>query len=157
MLVVLPAQGKTVAEIEEEIANATESPEAKLRYRLGSVDLPWFGFAENRDLTPTLEEMGLRRAFGTPEAFSAMKKGRMGLALTDFSQASQIQVDPEGIRVDAVVGAEGMVGGILGGTLGPPPTHFHMVVNRPFLFFVRDNMTGSLVFEGAVMDPSPAN
>jgi len=42
------------------------------------------------------------------------------------------------------------VEGICGDCFNP----FHMVVNRPFLFFVRDNVTNSLLFAGAVMDPS---
>jgi serine protease inhibitor len=154
MLVVLPARGKTVAEIEEEIAKAPVSPESQLQKQLGSVDLPVFKFADKRDLTPVLEEMGVRRAFGTLRAFSAMTTGGIGAKLTAVSQSVRIHVDGEGIRADAVVGVEGVLGGILGGTAGSPPAHFHMVVNRPFLFFMRDNVTGSLLFEGAVMDPA---
>lgn len=158
MLVVLPAQGKTVAEIEKEIANAAVSPESQLQQRLGSVDFPTFEFTDNRELTPVLEEMGVRRAFGTLDAFSAMTTGSTGAQLTRVSQAVKIDVDEKGIRADAVIGFEGVIGGIMGGTTEPPPPpHFHMVVNRPFLFFVRDNMTGSLVFEGAVMNPQTAN
>ncbi len=158
MLVVLPAQGKTVAEIEEEIAKTTVSPESQLQKMLGSVDLPGFEFADRQDLTAVLEEMGVRRVFSTLDAFSGMTNGRIGAELTDVSQSVRIHVNLDGIRADAVTGFEGVIGGIMGGAVGPPPPpHFHMVVNRPFLFFMRDNMTGSLVFEGAVMDPQTAN
>jgi serine protease inhibitor len=34
------------------------------------------------------------------------------------------------------------------------PDSFHVVLNRPFVFLVRENATGALLFVGALMDPS---
>jgi serine protease inhibitor len=31
---------------------------------------------------------------------------------------------------------------------------FHMVLNRPFLFIVRDNVTNALLFVGVMMNPN---
>jgi serine protease inhibitor len=41
----------------------------------------------------------------------------------------------------------------------PEPFHvtldrLHVALDRPFLFFVRDNLTKALIFEGAVMNPT---
>jgi len=35
--------------------------------------------------------------------------------------------------------------------MGPDP--FHVLLDRPFLFFVRETTTNALLFAGALMDP----
>jgi serpin B len=35
-----------------------------------------------------------------------------------------------------------------------PATQFTMVLDHPFFFAIRDNATGTLLFVGAVLDPS---
>jgi len=37
------------------------------------------------------------------------------------------------------------------------PDSFHLVLNRPFVFLVRENATGALLFAGALMDPTTVN
>jgi len=56
--------------------------------------------------------------------------------------------------LDAITIMQGVVGGIAGPGQKPPEP-FKMIVDRPFLFFIRDNVTNTLLFSGAVMDPNP--
>ena len=70
--------------------------------------------------------------------------------ISELHQAVSLEVDRSGIRADA----ETVAGGIYGGIMGGPAQPFHMRLNRPFLFMIRDNITGALLFAGAVMDPS---
>lgn len=152
-IIVLPARGKNVAEIEQELAQGGVFAEGELKNRLGSVELPKFKFECEEDLRPTLEEMGLHRIFSDLSALSAATKHGIGGQLLSLSQATQVRVDEYGVRTSANTDASGVFGGIIGGVAANAPVPFHMIVNRPFLFFIRDYVTDSLLFEGAVMDP----
>ena len=76
-------------------------------------------------------------------------KPEMGAVLTGVAQKTEITVDENGIRADAGTIVGGVVGGIM---LTKAP--FHLRLDRPFLFFIRDRATNALLFEGAVMDPT---
>jgi len=68
--------------------------------------------------------------------------------VTDFAQTVVFGADKHGIHADA----ETLVGAIpLGIMMGPDP--FHVLLDRPFLFFVRETTTNALLFAGALMDP----
>jgi len=70
----------------------------------------------------------------------------MELSLQGVFQSADIEVNREGIRANAATVVNGIYGGICGGLCKA----IHMVVNRPFLFFIRDNQTGTLLFIGSV-------
>ena len=59
-----------------------------------------------------------------------------------------ISVDEHGTEAAAVtaVGAGG------GGYGDEPETEF--IVNRPFIFFIRDRITGTILFMGRILNPS---
>ncbi len=69
--------------------------------------------------------------------------------MTDIAQKVDLRVDRNGIVADA----ELVVGAMIAGLFRTPET-FHVKLNRPFLFFVRDKLTHATLFLGAVMDPT---
>ena len=69
--------------------------------------------------------------------------------LTEVAQKTDIQVDQNGVRASA----ESVVGAIYGG-IGTAQNHFHLELNRPFVFLIRDRTTNALMFLGVVADPS---
>jgi serpin B len=77
----------------------------------------------------------------------------MGALLTGVAQKTEITLDENGIRADSGTIISGVIGGITAPGAKPPPP-FHMILDRPFLFIVRDNATKALIFEGAVMNPA---
>ena len=65
-------------------------------------------------------------------------------ARTDAELQAIIEVDEKGTTAAAATG-------ISVGTTSLPTT---LVVDRPFLFFIRHNPTGAILFQGRVVDPS---
>ena len=113
------------------------------------MQIPPFHFSFETDLRSSLEKMGVRRIFNEPHTLLSMAPEREGGILGGVAQKTEITVDENGIRADAGTIATGVYGGIL-----QAKARFHMVLNRPFLFVVRDNATHALLFIGVVMNPN---
>lgn len=145
---VLPRPGKSISELEKELGNNTEKIQGTLRLEIGDVQMPPFHFAYETNLRDSLEKLGVRRVFEDMESLKSIAP-RTGASLQGVQQKTTITVDETGIRADSGTVVTGVLGGILGGQYQP----FHMVLDRPFLFFIRDNVTEALLFAGVVMDP----
>lgn len=148
--IVLPQERTDLGELETKLLEDDESLHSSLRPEIGDVEIPKFRFQFETDIRLALEKMGVHRIFESPDSLSALVSGPEGAMLRGVSQRVEIEVDEQGIRANAGTVTNGVYGGILGGQYSP----FHMIVNRPFLFFIRDNVTGSLLFAGAVVDPA---
>jgi serpin B len=60
-----------------------------------------------------------------------------------------IRVDEEGTEAAAATGMEA-------GSVGVPPTPTVVHVDHPFVFLIRDDLTGTVLFAGRIADPSKA-
>jgi serpin B len=119
---------------------------------LGDVELPELNLKYEANLKPVLEKMGLNRIFTSMS--SLLRLSPQGAMLIGVSQTVDMKLDKEGIHAHAFTFSGGHIGGIFGGVASMPTPSFHMVVNRPFLFFIHDTYTDSLLFAGAVVDPN---
>ncbi len=68
----------------------------------------------------------------------------MGVMQSDF-----VEVNEKGTEAAAVT----MMEGSAGLNPPPPPPPFEMIVNRPFVFAICDDLSGAVVFLAAVADP----
>lgn len=147
MLVVLPEKGKAPGQLLSDLAGHPGLVDRQLSMQVGHMVLPEFNFVFESDARQALEVLGVHGVF------QILGRGVVNTEdpvwVQEVRQKVDIGVDRQGIRVDAGTVTTGLVGGIMGG--GPPP--FSMYVNRPFLFFVRDNTTNALLFAGVVADP----
>lgn len=89
------------------------------------------------------------RAGLTGEGLSAILSaarpgGRVDLRIQAVLRKAIIAVDEKGTTASAATG-------VSVGMTSVSPT---LVVNRPFLFFVRHNPAGAILFQGRVVDPS---
>jgi serpin B len=104
------------------------------------LSLPRFTARTHLSLVETLAAMGMPSAFGDAD-FSGMTHGG-GLVLGEVEHEAVVEVDEEGTEAAAASG------GAMLGSHGPTVT-----VDRPFLFVIRDEPTGAVLFLGRVTDP----
>jgi len=151
MYIFLPRETSSLAQFEDLLTPRNwQEWLPRFESRPGHVALPKFGVVSNIDLRSVLEDVGVRRAFGTLSAFSPMAPE--GAMLTSASQNTSLKVDEEGTEATSVVLLTGVVGGVSAG-FRPPPKPFEMIVNRPFFFAIADDQTKQLLFMGAIVEP----
>jgi len=110
------------------------------------LQMPAFGFASGSvSLRQTLSEMGMPDAFGSAADFSGMDNTR-NLFLSDVIHKAFINVDEAGTEAAAATAA------IISLT-SVPEEPVTIKIDRPFVFFIRDIPTGTILFMGRVMNP----
>jgi serpin B len=114
----------------------------------GTILLPRFKLAQTTDLRQPLQTLGVHGAFDSSANFSALSDD--SLYISRVLQKSYIQVDEAGTEAGAVT--ETWL--TKGGDYDPEP--FEMVMDLPFLFFITDTRSGTILFMGAIHDPSQA-
>ena len=106
--------------------------------------MPKFDFAAGLDLATTLKEIGMPDAFDSGRANFSGIDGTRKLYLSAAVHNASITVDEMGTIAAAATG--------LGFGVESMPTE--VVVDRPFIFVIRDVESGTTLFVGRVMDPS---
>jgi serpin B len=119
-----------------------------LLYRTVDVRLPKFSTDSRFPLKPTLSAMGMSDAFSESRAdFSGMTPKRP-LFIDAVEHAALIEVDEKG----TVAAAATSVSFGCGVDNHASPATFH--ADHPFIFLIRDNHTGTILFLGRIIDPS---
>ncbi|TEB07692.1 Anti-sigma-V factor RsiV [Pelotomaculum schinkii] len=150
MLVILPKSstgaylpGVGYAEVNKALSNL-ENMKVKIKF-------PKFNFAQKNDLVSHLKSMGLDSAFDSGSAdFTGIADRSAGfnLYISDISQKCTISVDEEGTEAAALTSV------VLAGSSMPrenTPPEFYL--NKPFIFVIRDDRTGLILFIGKVKNP----
>ncbi len=145
MIAVLPSEGKNIQEIERELADNPGLLDRSLQRQEGSVTMPVFSIRSESDVRDSIEALGIKGVFADLGHLVRIPKSH----LTKVAQKIDLQVTKNGIRADAETVAPAVYGGIM---MAQNP--FHMILNRPFVFLIRDEPTNALLFIGVVMDPT---
>jgi serpin B len=144
MLLLLPDEGG-FAGVEARLDGAML---AEVLGGLGSAEvtlsMPKFEFEWELSLSDTLQDMGMVSAFGADADLSGMD-GARNLAITDVLHKAFVSVDEQGTEAAAATAV------IIGETSAGEMVEVN--VDRPFIFLVRDNPTGAILFLGRVVDP----
>jgi serpin B len=109
-----------------------------------SVTLPKFGVTSSFDLGTVLGALGIVTAFDPNAADLSGIDGQRDLYLQQAVHKAVVAVDEEGAEAAAATG-------IGAGATSAPPA---FVVDHPFLFLIYDEVTGSVLFLGRVVDPT---
>jgi serpin B len=113
----------------------------------GTVVLPKFKLESSVELKQPLQALGMKTAFDPLGAdFSGIAPG---LFISHARQKTFVEVKEEGTEAAAVTGIAVEAGGMM----MPPPNPFQMIVDRPFLFLIEDEQTGTILFMGVMFDP----
>jgi serpin B len=107
--------------------------------------LPKFKMSSKFNLKEVLSNMGMRLAFIDGAANFSGINDKARLAISEVVHKAFVDVNEEGTEAAA---ATAVIGGTRGG--GQPPS---FVVDHPFLFLIRDNQSGSILFIGRVVNP----
>uniref|UniRef100_A0A8C3QYH9 Leukocyte elastase inhibitor n=1 Tax=Cyanoderma ruficeps TaxID=181631 RepID=A0A8C3QYH9_9PASS len=111
------------------------------------VSLPTFKLEEDYDLKPILRSMGMLDAFESGKAdFSGISSGKE-LMLSEVIHKSFVEVNEEGTEAAAATAAVVIP---YCGRIGPK---LKFTADHPFLFFIRHNRTGSILFCGRFCCP----
>lgn len=111
----------------------------------GAVTLPGFDFKTDTDLPPALEALGVRQAFDPSLADLSGIDGSRDLYVSNVLHQATIAVDEKGTEASAATAVVIATRAVLLDTL---------IVDRPFLFFIRHDPTGAILFQGRVLDPT---
>ena len=114
--------------------------------RTVEVALPKFRAESQFSLKETLAQMGMHSAFTGQADFSGID-GRRDLALSRVEHKAFVDVSEEGTEAAAATG----VAVALVAMKSPPRTVFR--ADHPFLFLIRDSRSGTILFEGRLMNP----
>jgi serpin B len=112
--------------------------------------LPAFRMTRQFGLGGTLAAMGMPTAFGAGADFSGMT-GERDLFISAVIHKAFIDVNEEGTEAAAAT-AVTMTRAMAVRVAPPPPPVFR--ADHPFIFVIRDNRSGAVLFMGRLTDPS---
>ncbi len=145
MVVLLPHNGKTVTDMLTEINPETWN---SLQYRTCKVNLklPRFKAECSYNMEQTiLPSMGMQKAFDPYQAdFSGISP--IPLFISRVIHKTFVEVNEKGTEAAAVTAVE--ISLTSAGPLDPDEIDFF--VNKPFLFLIRENSTGAILFAGKI-------
>ena len=146
MYILLPTETDGLAALESKLTfQSLTSALAKLRRRRLSVAIPRFEMTVGEKLPKILSKMGMKLAFTTSADFGGIASG---VFISEVIHKAFIGVDEKGTEAAAAT--------IVIGVYGPPPPPLNQdfIADHPFLFLIRDNKTGSILFLGRLVNPT---
>jgi len=149
MLLLLPQQGR-FNEVQTSLdAGELEALIAGLQDQDVNLSLPKFQFEYPLDLGDSLQKMGMLDAFDPNRADLSGMDGSRDLYISAVLHKAFVAVDEAGTEAAAatvvIVEASSM----------PVSSPLEFKVDRPFLFLIRDNTSGAVLFLGRVLNPAP--
>jgi serpin B len=113
------------------------------------VTLPKFKMTRQFELAGTLGALGMAQAFQQGRADFSGMTGHRDLWISAVVHKAYVDVNEEGTEAAA---ATGTIMRSMAMTREQPPIVFR--ADHPFVFLIRDNLSGSILFMGRVTDPT---
>jgi serpin B len=147
MVIVMP-DPDTLQSFEQSLdANKMAALINDLKQEEVDLTMPKFTFDDSFGLAKTLQGLGMTDAFTPGVAdFSKIDGGKGKLFIQDVVHKAFIAVDEQGTEAAAATG-------VVVGTSAMPVETAKVVIDHPFLFLIRDQQSGTILFVGRVVNP----
>jgi serpin B len=118
----------------------------RMTYEQVELEMPKFDFESTVNAKEALKNLGMEEAFVAGMAdFSGITEEEE-LLITDVLHKATITVDEEGTEAAAATA-------VIVGLTSLPPEPISLKIDRPFMFFIQHQPTGSILFMGRVTQP----
>ncbi|MHC4149904.1 MAG: serpin family protein [Planctomycetota bacterium] len=146
MIIFLPKKFDALPQFEKTLTTENLSRWMhKLRKQKVIVSVPKFKMTKQFGLVKVLAGMGMTDAFSGTADFSGIN-GKKDLFISAIIHKAYVDVNEEGTEAAAATAV------LVGRTsVAPPPPVFR--ADHPFLFLIRDNQSGGILFIGRLMNP----
>jgi serpin B len=146
MIVLLPRKVDGLAAFEQALtADKLGGWLAKMRAEEVIVALPRFKSTSEFSLAETLSAMGMPQLFTPGQADLSGMNGERNLFVQAVVHEAVVDVNEEGTEAAAATG--------VAVTLAAAPVRTEFVADHPFIYLIRDNRSGSILFLGRLADP----
>jgi len=147
MIVLLPKKVDGIDELEKSLTVENLAKWIRSIFKLEvKVYLPKFTFTSEFSLKKMLSGMGMPDAFDMKKADFSGMESKKELFISQVLHKAFVEVNEEGTEAAAATAVIMTMGGM-------PPKPFEFRADHPFIFLIRDNKTGSVLFMGKVMNP----
>jgi serpin B len=147
MIILLPKEPDGLSKLEQTLTAENLSQWlARLYSREVVVCVPKFKVTAQFSLASVLQSMGMTDAFSSDADFSGMD-GKKDLFISAVIHKAYVDVGEEGTEAAAATGVVMKLTSV-----GPSETPVFRA-DHPFLFLIRDNKSGGILFIGRVTDP----
>jgi serine protease inhibitor len=148
MLVILPRTIEGLALLEETpVKWLSYLKPQRFKKEKVQVYLPKFKLESAFQLKEALKKLGMSEAFEPEKADFSGFNGKKDLVLSAIVHKAFVEVNEEGTEAGAATGVVVNVRGIL-----PPPIEFR--ADHPFIFLIKENLSGNILFLGRFIDPN---
>ncbi len=146
MLVLLPNEETTLQQVEKQLKLEDLNHYIDLMVESDvRIGLPKFKFESKAELKPILSELGMPIAFSNAADLSRMARNK-DLKIDEVYHKAFVEVSEEGTEAAAATAVV-----IVRKSISIP---VEFIANRPFMFMIRENKNGNILFMGRVVNPS---
>jgi serine protease inhibitor len=149
MTVLLPKDGVRLEEFKSELSQENWNNWINNLYEQKLVlTLPKLKFAYDLRMNAVLQQMGMGNAFSEMEADFTGINPDGGLFISYVQHNSFVEVNEEGTEAAAATVVA------IGKTSAGPPEEIPFIVNKPYIFVIRERSTGAILFMGTINKPA---
>jgi serpin B len=150
MSILLPDAGKTVEDVIGQLTGENwKTWSGQFVNKDIQLQLPKFKYEYNeKQMKPILSAMGMADAFDPDIANFTRINSFGGLYISRVMHKTYIETNEEGTEAAAVTAVE------VGVTSAGPDQPYYFTINRPFVYFIQEKSTGTILFIGTVINPN---